>query len=305
MAEGLFRSPLLRLPLELRDQIYGYVLPNVDEVCIKPGFKENVQHEGDIEWFDNLFELRRDGDYCYPAILAVNKQVNAEASRIIWNRTYTITASTKCIEFLGAEYPIAPYNHIPGPYNRLPNQRDEFPVAFPFHKARAVRVRVVNSGYPGGVLWGPFGFHLKKLSRVLERIREKGLPLKRLMIDFSAWGDGPHFTDMADIITLFKAFEPCESLARLCDLTCGDWATTSPQAVLMARTLGRAIIYRCPLDEKGIDNTGALTLRTGPAASEPDHENGDLILLVQERLCGCGEGHELICTEWHTRIRRI
>ena len=305
MADYLPCSPFLRLPLELRDQIYGYLMPDVDEVCTKPGFKENVYHEGDIEWFDNLFELRRDGDYCYPAILAVNKQVHAEASRIMWNRTYTIRASPKSIEFLGAEYPLAPYNHIAGPHIRLPNQLDDLPVAFPFHKARAIRVQVMNSVFPGWVAWEHIGLHLKELSRVLEKIAEKDLPLNRLIIDLCAWGDGSHFTEIEDIMTLFSAFEPCDRIAKFCELKFADWVTTSPEVVLMARTLGRRIIYRPPLSDVGIDNTATSALRTFPAASEPNHYNENLILLVQERLCECEEEHELLCTKWHTRMRRI
>ena len=299
------RSPLLGLPLELRDQIYGYLLPDVDEVCIKPGFKENIYHEGDIEWFDDLFELRRDGDYCYPAILAVNKEVNAEASQIMWNRTYTITASPKCIEFLGAKFWVAPYSQIHGGYNQVPDRLDAFPVAFQFHRARAVRVRVMNSGFPGWMASRHFGLHLRELSKVLEKIAEKDLPLKRLIIDLCAWGNRPHVTEMADIMALFSAFEPCGRIAKFCEMKLGDWVTTSPKVVLMARTLGRAMIYRPALDEIRVTDTGILALRTCPAASGTIYDNEKLILLVQERLCGCAKGHELVCTEWHTRVRHI
>ena len=309
MAEYLSRSPLLRLPLELRDQIYGYLLPDVDEICIKPGFKENVYHEGDIEWFDRFFDLRRDGDSCYPAVLAVNKQVNTEASRIMWNRIYTITVSPNCIEFLGVQYPIAPYSQILstglGPRNQLPNQLHAFPVAFPFHRARALRVGVMNTEFRARIDQEQFELQLKELSQVLGKIGQKDLPLKKLMIDLCAWGDGPHFTDLADITKLFRAFEHCEKIAKFCEVKLGDWVMTSPEVILMARTLGHRIIYRPPLDELQADNTATLASGKCRATSEPDQDSENLILLAQEWLCGCGEENKLLCTEWDTRMRRL
>ena len=89
-------SPFLRLPLELREQIYECLLPNTD---IIPAFRN---YEERRPFDDILFQppagenlsvtmthmiqyvpLRKDKGSCHPEILRVNRQIYEEATRVI------------------------------------------------------------------------------------------------------------------------------------------------------------------------------------------------------------------------------
>ena len=106
-------------------------------------------------------------------------------------------------------------------------------------------------------------------------------------------------------MTLFRAFEPCEDIAKSCEIKLGDWVMTSPEVVLMARALGRRMIYRSPLDEVQADNKATLASGKCWTTSGPDQDVEKLILLAPETLCECGEEDKPICTNWHTDMRRI
>ena len=75
-------SAFLLLPSEIRSLIFYYLLPDKDDICRAPGFKES--HNDDLEWHDEMFSSRQDGERCHPVILAVNRQINVEASRSMY-----------------------------------------------------------------------------------------------------------------------------------------------------------------------------------------------------------------------------
>ena len=96
-------SPFMRLPTELRDLLYGHLLPNEADIggaldwkvhswgctSIAGQYEERSRMLEKKDSWEELLRLRRDGDRCHPAILAVNKQIHAEASRVLYARTYT------------------------------------------------------------------------------------------------------------------------------------------------------------------------------------------------------------------------
>lgn len=65
-----------RLPLELRLQIYGYLLPNVP--VIPPDQRRGIG--------SGLASLRLDGDLCYAEIMRANRQVSAETTDMLYSK---------------------------------------------------------------------------------------------------------------------------------------------------------------------------------------------------------------------------
>ena len=97
MTNNASYSGFLSLPLELRDEIYRHLLPDVDDICPVPRSRLQLYH---IKYVPCL---RTDDEQCHPEILAVNKQINAEASRVLYARTYTMKFFLNRVTFLGRE----------------------------------------------------------------------------------------------------------------------------------------------------------------------------------------------------------
>lgn len=93
-------SPFLRIPLELREQIYGYLLPDRDVTswnargsCIRMPYDES-----------RFGSLRCDGGPCDPAILRASRQMNREASAVLYRRIFTIQVRPDGFDFLADSF---------------------------------------------------------------------------------------------------------------------------------------------------------------------------------------------------------
>jgi hypothetical protein len=74
------RSPLLRLPAELREKIFACLIPDVPEIDTWAIEKAMLRPQ-----------LREDGEPCCPALLRINRKAHHELSRLWYsNKPYTI-----------------------------------------------------------------------------------------------------------------------------------------------------------------------------------------------------------------------
>lgn len=139
MADQEF-SRFMLLPPEIREEVYRYLLPNEDDICLGPGRKLIERYDGysEYEYCPEMVSLRQDGAKCYTSILAVNSQINCETSRILYDRTYTITISSDKVTFLTREYENDEW------FNGLEYSSTwkDFPTTFPFHRINALRILV-------------------------------------------------------------------------------------------------------------------------------------------------------------------
>ena len=152
--------------------------------------------------------------------------------------------------------------------------------------------------------------HLRELRDLLEKIRDKGFPLKHLSIDASAWDSitnlGPSFfyyLSSTGPSVLFGAFQHCKGLANGCEIRLGRWAKASPETIAIAKELGRALINYPPLDEKSVSDPETVALRTCPTSLTQHRDEVQPIVQVEELICDGDPGQ--ICTSWRTQLTRV
>ena len=110
-------APIMRLALELRQQIYNYLLPDLPVIETpkllyqsKYGHEPNWQTEWNLhgrlmyEWSDLRVPLRYDRQHCSTAILSVNRQLYEEASSYLYHRKFVFSVSPFYISFLRNRY---------------------------------------------------------------------------------------------------------------------------------------------------------------------------------------------------------
>lgn len=160
---------LMLLPREIRDSIYEYLFPLAKDITT---LKPNYNHEGNVQYVEGRLRLRRDGVSCYTAILRVNKQIHAEASRTLYGRTFTLTLTAKKYEFL---------------WTSCGDILGLFPKYFPFSAISALRIHVAAPPKRyRNKHWILFREQFHKLSMALSMLTlESGVSLKRLIIDAS------------------------------------------------------------------------------------------------------------------------
>ena len=169
MTNNASYSGFLSLPLELRDEIYRHLLPDVDDICPIRRSRRQLHNIKDFPCL-RLPCLRLDDDQCSPEILAVNKQINAEASRVLYARTYTMKFSMNKVIFLGREYARKPLD------DSAKHRWEDFLLRFPFHKVQRLRLGISTIESPPPALY-------TNLSQFVEVVNRAGHPLKRLSIE--------------------------------------------------------------------------------------------------------------------------
>lgn len=90
--------PFLRVPLELREQIYGHLLP--DKEVIDWDFSSLEFHYGTDDHEEWLRSLRNDYSPCAPAVLCASRQTNGEASGVLYRRMFVLHVRANRFEFL-------------------------------------------------------------------------------------------------------------------------------------------------------------------------------------------------------------
>ena len=293
--------PFLRLPLELRDKIYGHLLPNEEDICIAPGFIHDVYHEGDMQWVEELFDPRKGGDSCHTAILAVNKQINAEASRVMYSRTFTIGVSGTSISFLQDHYRTKERTN----HGEYLNVWEHFPTSFPFHRIRALRIQVTTpQSRDCEGLWVSLKEHIEEVRLALRLINYNVLPLKKLIID--AWEpnayhgpiDGEPMA-LTDIRHLFRPLQYSIQNVSSCEIRLQGWAKTCPRTIELAKDCGRAIMTRPRFGEKSSTGMG-----TGISSAARPRQEAEPVVLIREMIIDEPE-FGTICTSWGTVCTRL
>ena len=83
-------ASLMGLPREIRDQILECLLPNNQSIDVKREPRRvwypNLRHYH--EFYDERASLRHEDEACHPTILQTCHQLNAEGSRIMYNRAF-------------------------------------------------------------------------------------------------------------------------------------------------------------------------------------------------------------------------
>ena len=303
-------SHFLSLPLEIRDIIYGHLLPNDDDVSLAMSYRNIANHKGRRE---RIFRPRKDEDICHPEILRVNKQIYSEASSILYARTYTITICADNLNFLDSHYQ---YKLLFYKNPRLVDRgmyldvRTSFPTFLPFHRFKALRIQIsapqrdrvcaYDSIYP----WSRLLEELEDLSHVLSRTTNRGQPLKMLLID--AWElcayHGPQIGDHATIAKLrlvFGAFRDSIGDVESCEIRVGTRAGTDPETIRIAKDCGRAIVLQGPPNGPSFGNSLTSSKISAsyskkdfkPALSRMDLKNG--------------ADPETIYVDWRLRYTRL
>ena len=267
-------SPFLRLPLEIRDMIYGHLLPDEDDICSALPWKVHfypghtaVDH---VEQVNRIASLRRDGAPCYPEILRVNHQIYEEASRILYARAFTITVTSCRVSFLREHYQEKGIRHkcygYSGAERGASSHPNTFPVGFPFHRIKALRVRVVtpdhtNSNYCPKVCefynceyflkqWhNLLNEQLQLVCRTLNRITESKGFLRQFIVEVkgSSTEQAPSFHGHVMKSNIHKILKPLSDSMRAvqsCEIILGSWASECADTMLTVLDVGRVILSK-------------------------------------------------------------
>ena len=292
-------SSFLLLPFELRTKIYNYLIPNEDDICINFRFSRAVQHPGCGSHTDcyEAASLRKDGDRCHIAFLAVNRRVYAEASEMMYARTFFITISTHKTASQGC-----------GIIVQRRGDWKKFVHVLPIHRIKALRLRVLtppNRSVPLSV--SDTGFHtwngiFEWLNQVISELKyasSESHLLKHLIIDLS---------EPCCLPSTHSCGKPCITnlqclFIRLSQHICGVesyeinlplWAKDCQETIRVAKECGRFMAsdrdcFRCT-------NIKVKEASSKDIGKEP-------IVQVKELVFGDGTGKTLgaLNTEWHTR----
>lgn len=121
--------PFLMLPRELRDQILGHLVPDVDVISqISDGWALDEYIGRRV---GGIFRLRKDHANCHMAILRVNRQLFAEGSSIAYGRIFRLKVTWDAVEFL---------RYFLSWHLRHDNTLD----LFPFYMVRHIHVEIAS-----------------------------------------------------------------------------------------------------------------------------------------------------------------
>ncbi len=151
-------SPLLRLPLELRQQIYSYLLPSTPYETLRPGQKRRKGAPAGVIW--------RRG---HTALLATSRQLHAECAALMYGRsTFALDVTYDSIRFR-CRWGL--------PWGVVPNRTFDFFELFSAASVARMRHFVVNvehvDSYTGMMKYNCGGIGLTEgLRRQVERLAD-------------------------------------------------------------------------------------------------------------------------------------
>ncbi|KAL8787478.1 MAG: hypothetical protein Q9195_007770 [Heterodermia aff. obscurata] len=246
MSTSNSQSPFFTLPLEIRDQIYGYVIHGVIPI------KKSSQTTMSPERFD----------WSGTSLFLLNHQIYFEASRVLLSSTFTITVHENGVEFLGTTFDkdLSPYLPI------SKSGQEAFPLSFPYHKVRAMRIRIHTPREAPRIVhetgrsdrlcarstapWKRFERSLRKVDEMLCAITKKKKAtraFRKLIIDAASWSlcQGPArdsgLVVYTDISRLFGTLGLSEGIAREYEIRVSAWAKTCAETRWVIGLWGRRI----------------------------------------------------------------
>lgn len=221
------------LPLEIRDEIYRHLLPDVDDICPVPHSRRQLYRR------NNTPSLRIDDSQCHPSVLALNKQINAEASRVLYARTYTLKFCLNRVTFLGRDYASNPLHA--GAAQRW----EDFLLRFPFPKVRKLRLQISTIASPATASRDLRKDLYTNLGQVVEVANKAEQSLKRLSIEmhlcsFEFLGRLVRY-DTPDPQDLCRLFDILKFGASGCEIKFPLRLKDSEDLMQRAKEFGRAV----------------------------------------------------------------
>ena len=213
--------PFLQFPPELRDFIY---------ICAL--YDENDERIG----------------YHCPTILLINRQIYSEASRLQYAKTHTLTVSRRHISFMNWEY-----------------IKEALPRSFPYHKLEALRIRILRPMTKDFIFlaydlhtiladyqyfWPLFEEHMEQLSILMGAIVDKGLPLRKLILDvrspcvsrepLNSKDYGAMHLSICAVFGMLSFNN--KAMAQTIEIVLGSWAKDNPETIKIAHNWGYAAL---------------------------------------------------------------
>ena len=223
----------LSLHPELRTEIYRHLLPNAAEISPIPHSQRLLYPDS------HLPSLRTDDAHCHPSILCLNRQIDTEASQLLYARTFTLKFFLNIVTFLGHDYARDPLHA--GEAER----REEFLLRFPFAKVRKLRVQISTFDGPA-----TFSRELRQdlyinLAQVVAVVNRAAQPLNRISIelapcDFEFLERMVHY-ETPDPQHLVRMFEILRFRARGCEVKFPLRLRDSEELVRCVREFGRVV----------------------------------------------------------------
>lgn len=261
---------LLLLPLELRKQIYDYILSDLEGIS-------GADHRR--HWPS----APRD----YLAMLLTNRQIHDEIVETLYSRTWTISITCQGLIFLGIRHKAKwKSQKLRRNIDEDPSNLDKpFPTSFPFHHIKHLRVRFRHTLYPRNkaskmmttaknnliwrrllgfkdeLIWRRLLGYLRLLGTLLNQITENQPSFRKFGFIFVKTRkrykeDEPVHLDSSAMLQILEPlrdnvrnFESCE----LCLMDCTD---EDPNVLRIARECGSAIISK-----RGVDNPSDICLK--------------------------------------------
>lgn len=261
MEEETYLSPFMRLPTELRLQIYSLLLPDLPVIetatrlrSWETGWVYYIGQYGDFR-----VALRHDGQPCSIGILSVSRQIYEEATAYLYSRTFVFAVSAEYISFLRHRYKDkknGEYLCFRQGYKDL----DGFNREFPINKVRKIHVRfdllpdITFKGRYSPWLASDVDQHMTNLCRLLTELSRPGERLPKLSLELPYCipsrrsPNGRPVLDGTAPVCIEAALEAMtETLrgVRSCEVVNGEqWVEQYPRIKMFAEELVKAVVLQ-------------------------------------------------------------
>lgn len=274
MAKNRSLPPFLRLPLELRQQIYSYILPDLPiiETTIDERNQGYLEKERHHEYLSRAYEyafttprrdrrdipLRYDRQRSSIDVLCVSRQVYEEATAYLYSRTFVISVSAVCITFLMEEYQSLPWCDVAWNNGREPQYRliYYFDRQFPISRVRELMIRVnapiIETPRSGSLelLYEEFARHMISVCELLRRRCRKVKSLPKITVELPprfvkgmAFDDGYENIRPACIENALRIMRDTVSRVKGCRImNVEDWEEVFPDIARLAEECQRAVV---------------------------------------------------------------
>ena len=298
----------LRIPLELRKQIYDYILSDLD------GIEGTDREMYRRSWPSGL----RD----YLSMLLTNQQIHDEIPEALYCRTWTISVTHQDLGFLGVYYRAYKIDHGRAIDEDPSHLKTPFPSTFPFQHIKHLKVRFRGTRYPenryselmnitnSSLIWNLLLGNLRLLGNLLKSMTERRTSFGKFSFLFDDeaefWMEDKFHLDPSELPKVLQSLQDSVRNFESCDLRLIDIANQDFEVMSMARQCGSAIIGTRREDNQGEscsaedDSNGDLNLVTN-STPEPvihrDHLSGMVTLHFSRYVQGARTGAGCSCIE--------